>query len=203
MTDRLPELDAALLARIAILQAEGRAIRDRFEVEVRQHDFHPFIPADYDCVLEALLGVRAPGLRFLEWGSGSGVITIMADLLGFDAAGIELDASLVAIARDLARRHDSRARFVEGSFLPAGYEWCSESGDRRLGTIGVGDAGYTELGVALADFDLVFGYPWSGEEPMMLDIMRRHGGAGARLLVHGPGREVRTFRAGELQPSPG
>ena len=64
---------------------------ERFDTDVRQHRFHPFVPADYDAVLQELISLRAPELRFLEWGSATGVITIMADLLGFEAYGIELD----------------------------------------------------------------------------------------------------------------
>ena len=43
--------------------------------------------------LRALAG-RA--VSFLEWGSGTGVITIMADMLGFEAYGIEINPALVA-----------------------------------------------------------------------------------------------------------
>ena len=81
--------------------------------------------------------------------AATGVITIMADLLGYDAAGIELDAGLVAIARGLARKYDSKARFAAGSFLPTGYRWVSSDGDMRLGTIGDGPSGYLELGQPL------------------------------------------------------
>lgn len=178
------ELDAALRARLISLHDEGREIWNRFDVEVRQHAWHPFVPADYQRVQRALLPLRGPGLRFLEWGSATGVITIMADLLGFEAYGIELDPELAAIARGLAERFGSGARFAAGSFLPAGYEWRSETGDRRLGTIGHGTSAYAELQHPLEDFDLVFAYPWSGEEPTMHDLMRRHGGIGARLLLY-------------------
>ncbi|MGH7471303.1 MAG: hypothetical protein ACRENP_25420 [Longimicrobiales bacterium] len=175
-------LEAALQARIDELLDEGQEIWNRFDIEVRQRNWHPFVPADYTIVLRALLRLRDPGLRFLEWGSATGVITIMADMLGFEAYGIEIDPDLVVIARDLARRFDSRARFAAGSFLPTGYEWRSKTRDRRLGTIGVGPSAYLELGRPLEDFDLVYGYPWDGEAPIMHDLMHRHGGRNARLL---------------------
>ena len=101
-----PELEA----RLGRLREEGWALFDHFDLEVRQRGFHPFVAADYECVLEALIAQRAPGLKFLEWGSATGVITIMADLLGYDASGIELDESLVQTARDLAARFDSNVR---------------------------------------------------------------------------------------------
>ena len=116
-------LESGLRARVAALFDEGYDLWDRFDIKVRQKSFHPFVAADYDVVLEALLPLRAPGLKFLEWGSATGIITIMADLLGFEAYGIELDSSLVGHARDLARRNGSEARFAAGSFLPSGYRW--------------------------------------------------------------------------------
>jgi hypothetical protein len=177
------ELDAPLQARLSSLIEEGWEIWDRFDREVRDHHWHPFVAADYDRVLSSLLDLRAPGLRFLEWGSATGVIAIMADLLGFEAYGIEIDPDLVHIARDLASRHGSSARFEVGSFLPAGYEWRSKNGDGRRGTIGHGDSAYPGLGHPLEDFDLVYVYPWTGEEPMMHDLMRCYGRPGARLLL--------------------
>ncbi len=169
---------------------------DRFAVEVREKRFHPFVAADYEVVLAALLPRRAPRLRFLEWGSATGVITVMADMLGFEACGIELDSSLVATARDLAARFESGARFAAGSFLPAGYQTPSFDGDGRTGTLGDGPSGYRELGRSLDDFDVVFGYPWDGEEPTMLDLMKTYGRPDALLLVHSVSDGVKAYRGG-------
>jgi hypothetical protein len=177
--------DDALRERSRALIEEGWEIWARFDMAVRQRKWHPFVPGDYERVLEALRPLHAPGLRFLEWGSATGVVTIISDLLGFEPYGIELDSRLVEIARGLAARYESRSRFAEGSFLPAGYRWRPSSGDGRMGTIGHGPSGYPELGHPLEDFDVVYAYPWGGEEPMMLDLMRRYGRKGARLLLHG------------------
>ena len=111
------ELDADLRGRLEALCEEGREIWDRFDHEVRSQDFHPFVAADYGQVLEALAALRRPGLRFLEWGSATGVITIMADLLGFEAYGIELDPALVETAREMEARYGSGARFAAGSLM--------------------------------------------------------------------------------------
>ena len=191
-------LDPRLRARLAELQDEGQELWNRFDTEVRQREWHPFVPADSSKVLDALIRLSAPGLRFLEWGSAMGVNTIMADLLGYEAYGIEIDPALVATARALAARFDSRALFAVGSFLPGGYTWRSASGDTRLGTIGHAASAYYELGRALDDFDLVFAYPWSGEEPIMHDVMRRYGARGARLLMHGAAG-VQVWVDGRLQ----
>lgn len=190
-------LDPALRARLHALIDEGAEIYDRFDREVRDQSFHPFVPGDYGGILQSLLALRAPDLRFLEWGSATGVVVIMADLLGFDAFGIELDSGLVSIARQLADRYESRARFVAGSFLPAGYRWRPPTGDGRLGTIGQGVSAYAELGYGLDDFDVVYAYPWSGEEVMMLDLMQSYGNSKASLLLHGD-HGVNVYSGGRL-----
>ena len=203
MDDKAPseglEMDPRLRARLTALFDDGWERWSRFDTEVRRHEWHPFVAADYESVLRALLGLRAPGLRFLEWGSAHGVIKIMADLLGFEACGIELDASLVRVARSLATKYESSARFAIGSFLPGGYEWKPPSSDARLGTIGEGVPGYAELGHPLEDFDVVFAYPWTGEEPMMLDIMRRYGGREALLLLYGVSSGIEILRGGRRE----
>jgi hypothetical protein len=193
---RAVEMDAVLSARLTSLREEGRAIWNRFDSDVRRIRFHPFMPSDYECVLQALMTLRRPGLRFLEWGSATGVITIMADLLGFEAYGIEIDAELVDMARGLAERSASDARFAAGSFLPDGYEWISDTGDGRLGTIGRGASAYPELGWCLKDFDLVFAFPWDGEMPIMQDLMRRRGGSGAIFLLYHATEGVQLYRRG-------
>ena len=192
-------IDPVLRARLTALFDEGWEIWERFDREVRVKDWHPFIPADYESVLAGLLPLRRPGLRFLEWGSATGVITIAADLLGFEAYGIELDPDLVRMAEQLAAKVGSNARFAAGSFLPTGYRYRPSDGDGRTGTIGDGESGYLALGHPLEDFDLVFGYPWDGEAPMMLDLMRRYGSPNALFLLNRP-NGVKIFQAGRELP---
>src|SRR4051812_18436315 len=87
---------ATLAARLDALCADGWDVFERFDREVRAQAFHPFVAADYDVVRDVLADVRrdvartiqAPRPRFLEWGSATGVVTIIADLVGFDACGI-------------------------------------------------------------------------------------------------------------------
>ena len=190
----LPALDHPLLARLDTLREAGWDIFERFELEVRDHRFHPFVAADYARVQQALITHRAPGLRFLEWGSASGVITIIADLLGYKSYGIELDGALVDTARTLAARFDSAATFVEGSFLPTGFAFTPQPDEPWTSTTGSGASGYVQLGTALDDFDVVFGYPWGGERSMMRDLMRRYGNPEALLLLHDVDDGVRAFR---------
>lgn len=178
------ETERVLQDRLTALMDEGWDLWTRFDAEVRQKGWHSFVAADYERVRDALLALRAPGLRFLELGSATGVISIMADLLGYDAQGIEIDDSLVKTARALAARYESGARFVTGSFLPTGFRFAGSDGDGRLGTIGESASAYPALGRLLEDYDVVFAYPWPGEEPMIHALMRAYGRAGARLILH-------------------
>jgi hypothetical protein len=57
-------------------------------------------------------------------------------------------------------------------------------------------SGYRELGHSLEDFDVVFGYPWDGEAPLMLDLMQRYGRADATLLLNHANDGVVAYRAG-------
>ncbi len=198
LVDPAAPLDPAVREEVAALCAEGWAIWEAFSAKATPGEFHPFVAADYETVLAALLPRRGAGLRFLEWGSATGVIAIMADMLGFESFGIELDSDLVHTARDLAERHYSEARFAAGSFLPAGYQWRPTSGDGRIATIGTGASGYLELAHPLDDFDVVFAYPWGGEEPMMLDLMRAYGRPDAYLLLHTVNNGVQTYQGGLL-----
>jgi SAM-dependent methyltransferase len=157
------------------------------------------VASDYDRVLPALAELWRPGMRFLELGSATGIITVMADLLGYEACGIEIDERLVHMARDVAVRYQSRARFAAGSFLPQGWVWRPRDGDGRLGTIGEGVSGYLELGVSLDEFDLVYAYPWGGEEETILDLLRAHGAPEARLLLHLVSGELRLMRQGRME----
>ena len=193
-----PALDAALRARIDAVCEAGREHWHRFDAEVRRDHWHPFVAADYDDVRDALATLRTPGSRFLEWGSANGVITIMADLMGFEAYGIELDPSLVRVARELAVRADSKARFAVGSFIPLGWTWKPAGGDARTGTIGQGPSGYLEIGRSMSDFDVVYAFPWSGEEAMMIELFRCHGHPDGRLLLHTSEHGSKIYRRGQL-----
>lgn len=196
--DAVTNGDAGLDARLDALCADGWEIWQRFDDVFRRRHFHPFVPANYGVARKLFSSLRAPGRRFLEWGSATGIITVMADMFGFDAYGIEIDAALVATAHEVARRHRSAARFGLGSFLPAGYRYRPRDGDGRTGTIADGPSGYLALGLALEDFDVVFGYPWAGEEAVMLDVMQRYGRADALLLLYDSDDSVRVYEGGRM-----
>lgn len=76
----------------AELAAEGLS-------RARAIDCFDFVPSN-PCVVYAVLSALPRG-RFCEWGSGVGVVTGLAQTLGFDARGIEIDPQLAAASRKL------------------------------------------------------------------------------------------------------
>ncbi len=179
-----PAGEQELFNRLRRLCEEGLEISARIDAG-RSGTWHSFVPADYESVLRALMDIRGRGGRFLELGSATGVIAIMADLLGFDSYGIEIAPELVTEARNLASRFDSDAKFVAGSYIPGDYKFVSATGDTRMGAVGVGEAAYADLRFELADFDWVYAYPWPGEAEILVDVMKQRGAPGAHLLLHG------------------
>ena len=175
------------------LWKEAGELWDEFE---NQHQFHEFVAADYEQVYQALRELRNRAFTFLEWGSGLGVITIMASTLGFDAYGIETQPHLVELSRSLAKKYGPEARFAEGSFIPSQYEWDPVHGDETFRTVLDAEPGYEELDMELRDFDLVYAYPWPHEHPFFQDIMRECGGRKSLFLSYDVREGIAVHRLG-------
>jgi SAM-dependent methyltransferase len=147
-----------------------------------------FVPSDFEQVYHALVAIRslrlATGRRFLEWGSGLGVVTCLAEWVGFDAAGIEIESRLVEMAEKLAADHGVAAQFVCGSFLPAGAEPRLDHLSDVAWLTTEGSDGYEELELEPDDFDLIFAYPWPGEEQVLFDLFADYAAVGALLLTY-------------------
>ena len=151
-----------------------------------ENDFHfrDFIAADYEKVFKALALLKDQADTFLEFGSGLGIITSSAGLLGYEAYGIEIDPKLVRQAEMLAEKYETNAEFSFGSFIPDGYKWSAQFEDEFFKTILDDRDGYGDLDMELRDFDLVYGYPWPGERLFFRDIMDRFGRKGALFMTY-------------------
>ena len=137
-----------------------------------------FVPSDIRYayqVLQWLIRQRhlAAGADFLEWGSGQGLVTILASFLGLQATGVELDARLVRESKELAQRYESAAAFAHGTYNPA--------------TPGV--TLYTA-----AKRNAVYVYPWPGEEGFFLRQFAHTAPAGALLLMCLGPEDIRAYR---------
>lgn len=182
--------------RAAAFLADARARIDAWFARPEHRSGIGFIPSDYEAVWHGLVAVQRlqPDLRrMLEWGSGFGVVTGFCALLGFDAHGIEIDAGLVAPARELLAAHGLRAAFAPGSFVPDDHDGRGFD-DLETRTVLGQPAAYDELGADLDDFDLVFAYPWPTEEELYCDIFRRGADHGAVLLTWSRQEGLRAYR---------
>ncbi|MEX1024838.1 MAG: hypothetical protein WD226_07130 [Planctomycetota bacterium] len=177
-----PSIDRALLA--ALVEAGDEVWNEARPGGPRTRN-HRFVPSDPYGAYEALRNLRSRATTFVELGSGAGIVTILADLLGFEAYGIELEPWLYERSLELAERFGSRAVFAEGTFVDPEYQDEIEHLSADVHTPTGGAYGFEELGLELADFDLVFAFPWPGEEDWLFELMRRYARPGALLLTYG------------------
>lgn len=152
--------------------------------EFAKDRYHLFIPCDHRGAYETLRELRSRTATFVELGSAAGIVTIMADLLGFEAYGIEMEPRLVVRSAEIAERFGSGAVFAEGTFVPPDYQDEVEhlSGDFLTPTGGA--YAFDELGLEFSDFDLIFAYPWPGDEVWLGELVHRHARADAILLTY-------------------
>jgi hypothetical protein len=157
-----------------------------------------FVPSNYVAaykVLQALAdSTLVRGRQFCEWGSGLGVVTCLAAMLEFSACGIEVEETLVLEARQLAEDFAVPAEFAHGSFVPRGAEDRVHAGGIYSWLTTDGDYAYEDLGLDLADMDVVFAYPWPDEEGITGDLFERYAGHGALLATFHGGDDFRLRR---------
>lgn len=144
--------------------------------------FSSFIPTDYALAFDALRAVRDIGDAFVELGSGAGVVAILADSLGFDSYGIEIDPWLVSQSEALAERHGSGATFVAGSFVPLALRDEVEHLQADFAAEIDGADAWAEMGLALRDFDVIYDYHWPEQADLHADMLARWGRPGATVL---------------------
>jgi hypothetical protein len=194
MLSRIPlSIDAnqPMPPRIRALLDDAASRVDRFIEQHRDNPIAGFVPSDYAQVYRALdvlkTGALLPGNAFCEWGSGLGVITCLAAMLGFDAVGIEIDARLIEGSRNLANDHRiGNVELVQGSYVPDDYTPHGDDDESHVMTVESGRAAYEELGLDPEDFDCIFAYPWPGEDDVVTGIFDEHAARGAVLLTfHG------------------
>jgi len=185
---RLPDTLVAMgTEESAFLREADRRINEYLDAG-SDWNAHGFVPSDFVVVHSALRviadGPVAPGNTFCEWGSGLGVVASLAAMLGFDAWGIEIDRDLVAASEALADEFDLPVSFVCGNFIPADSDVCTDdTGETAWLAMGGANA-YDEMALDPEDFDVVFAYPWPGEERVIEELFDRHAAVGAVLLTY-------------------
>lgn len=156
-----------------------------------------FVPSNHEQVYRTLRTLRRaePDARtFCEWGSGFGVVTGLAALLGFQATGIECDAELVGLSRSLLAAHRLGPTIVHGSFVPDDYARRERLSDLETRTVLSAASAYDDMDAGIDDFAVVFAYPWPTEEDQYKDLFLRHADYGAVLLTWSASEGMRGYR---------
>jgi hypothetical protein len=157
-----------------------------------------FVPSDFATVWPVLAalaaGDLAPGRLFCEWGSGFGVVAGLAAKLGFDAHGIEIEGDLVDASRRLLAAHHLDVALACGSFIPRGGEPLAVIKAEMAWLLTGGADGHALLGHDADDWDVVFAYPWPGEEHVVEQLFERFAADGALLVTHRSEKGTRVQR---------
>ncbi len=194
-----PELPAPFDALVQ--EADDRW--DAFWAQKLNKRYPRYVASEPAQVYAALKYVRDAGLafgdRFMEWGSGFGVASSLASLLGYEATGIELEAGLVEIAEALAENHRSGAEFIATSYIPEGYISYEHVGGTDIvpdDSFGhqAGPPHYEEMDIGLDEIDVFFVYPWPGEQEMMLKLFEAVAGEDAILIAYYGDAEICLYR---------
>ena len=154
--------------------------------------YRGFVPSDYRklySVLRLIDGNRLTcGMKFCEWGSGIGVATMVASLVGFESHGIEIDPALVEVAESLSDEHELPVNIACGSFVPEGVDDLIDSAfaenDGSISMVTEAIDAYAELGLEIDEFDIVFCFPWPTDETLTAEIFDRCAATGAVLLTY-------------------
>lgn len=176
---------------------EARKRIEAFQDRWDQPQLEQYVPADFPLLYQTLGWViesqPLTGNRFLEWGCGFAVVSALASTFGMDTVGIEAEPALLAQAKQLIADWAAEVELVGGDFLPTGADSLAD--DPLLPSLcHQAENAYSSIQLDLDDFDLVYGYPWPGEEQFHQDVFERHARLGALLLQFCGPNDLRLFR---------
>jgi len=195
----LPETASSLIAEA------DRRIDEFFETE-RNKRYPRFIPSDSRLHYIALDYITRNDLTlgpvYCEWGSGFGVGTCLASLLGYDAWGIEIEPELVEISLSLSDHRGIPIEIVCGDYIPEGFGSYEGVGgevllepDSFAGTDSdLGIPAYDGMDIPLDEVDLFYVYPWPGQQEFMIRMFDAVAGEGAILLINLENGEIGGYR---------
>ncbi|MFT7633348.1 MAG: hypothetical protein ACI87E_004403, partial [Mariniblastus sp.] len=149
--------------------------------------FRGFVPSDYQAFYYAISHLfeqrLAFGLTFCEWGSGLGISTCLASMVGYEAFGIEIDEKLVEAAEAIAEDFELPVAYAAGSLLPDGADDLIDEAfgenDGEISMVIQPDNAYEQIGFELDEFDVVFSFPWPTDEELTAKIFDRFANVGS------------------------
>jgi len=157
-----------------------------------------FVASDFamvDRAIGALLGKGlASGPVFCEWGAGFAVVAGLAAMRGCAAYAIEINRDLVAQAERLMRDYSLDVTIAQGSLVPEDGDQIVDDMAQQAWLLTGEHPAYDELGMDLTDMDIVFAYPWPGEEELIEALFDAFAAEGALLLTYHGMNEIKLQR---------
>ncbi|TWU41853.1 class I SAM-dependent methyltransferase [Novipirellula artificiosorum] len=185
-TISIPRLPLRVDAHTRLIDEANDRV-DRF-TKNRRPPIDNFVISDFALVGSAIHWIVKERLMcgdaFCEWGSGFGVVAMISSIEGCDACGIEIEPDLIDQARRMADDFKIQVEFAEGSFLPDDRSQLHEI-LREVDNVDLDSAsGYEALGKSIDQFDLVFAFPWPGEQAFFAKVFDEFASNGALLLTY-------------------
>lgn len=190
----------------AYLEEANRRIDNLFESGSNRR-MPRFIPSDAVAIYNALDYITRQdmplGRIYCEWGSGYGIGTCFAALLGYDAYGIEIEEELVSSSEKLAGEFGIDIRIINTDYMPEGFECGNGSGGAELvrpeqQAFGLSSFDevprYEGMEHGLDEVDLFFIYPWPGEQEFVQEFFHAVAADGAILLAYYGDNDLCAYR---------
>lgn len=203
--------DIELPPRVKAFIEEADARCDQFYDDQLNKRFPRYVPSEPAQVYSALKYVTDQQLpldtNFIEWGSGFGVGTGLASLLGYETTGIEIEPVLVEKAESLLADQGIDAEFLAISYIPEGYiSYDALSGhdivrDDSFGNSLDHQPRYEGMDIDVEEIDLFFVYPWPGEQEMMLKLFDAVAGEGAILVAYYGDQDICIYQKTDADDS--
>lgn len=196
-----------LPAKASAYLAEANRRIDRLFESGRNKRIPRFIPSDAIAIYNALDFITSEdfplGRVYCEWGSGYGIGSCFAALLGYEAYGIEIEAELATASEELANDFGINIQIINSDYMPEGFECGNGIGgaelvrsEQQVFGYGNGDevARYEGMDHGLDEVDLFFIYPWPGEQEFVQEFFHAVAADGAILLAYYGENDLCAYR---------
>ena len=192
----------------AVIDEANRRIDELFESE-QNRKYPRYLPSDPAPFYSALAHLTAKdiplGKVFCEWGSGFGVHSCLAALLGYEAYAIEIEPDLADLADKLAESLKLNVETLCTSYVPEGFEsYAGVDGDVLIRpeemTYNDRDSSvefepsYEGMPHTAAEVDVYFMYPHPSDQDFMISLFEAIAVEGAILVAYYAQGDIHAYR---------
>jgi hypothetical protein len=202
--------ESAIPRLVAKTIADAWETIQAFQTQTRNNPVKGFHPSDFEGAYQWLVGLKKQFSqnaipRFCEWGSGFGVTSYLAQSLGYEATAIESDPKLFQAAQRWQNRIGASFTHLNGSFIPPSFLEKHQS----ITAFNPTPTLWLNLNVESRsesnrldshEFDLVYAYPWPGEEEFIFELFDVVSKPGALLLTFHGAADFRLHQKTTAKP---